>query len=198
LDKFDAVRLYGLSINFWQLTLNAAAELINSGNPSSMRYEGWGMPSGEEYEEHMKWSDINIVEPTLFNFYHGIELSLKSLIYAKEIEINNNHKLSNLFDTYKSLYDNQILNSFYEKYIHQDKLPCILKDFCQESDMTMDLYFQSLKYSTSTKGQIFNHSSLRAHGENGVKLFQEIQESLKSVRKEIKQLVLTECKDVIA
>ena len=99
MDKFEAVRLYGLAINFWQLTLNVAYESINRDNPSSMLYEGWGWPTDEEYEEHMKWSDLNIVEPMLFNFYHGIELSLKSLILAKGNEIKKEHKLSILLYT---------------------------------------------------------------------------------------------------
>jgi hypothetical protein len=47
LDKFEAIKLYGLASNFWQLTLNVAAELIERGNPGSMTYDGWGCPSDE-------------------------------------------------------------------------------------------------------------------------------------------------------
>jgi len=52
-----------------------------------MSYEGWHWPSDEEFEEHTKWADSNIAEPVLFNFYHGLELSLKSLILVKGNEI---------------------------------------------------------------------------------------------------------------
>jgi hypothetical protein len=93
LDKFEAIRLYGLASNFWQLPLNVATKLIESGNPGATTYDGWGCPGDEEYEEHIKWPDLNIIEPTLFNFYHGIELSLKSLIRAKDAELKNDHKL---------------------------------------------------------------------------------------------------------
>ena len=198
MDKFEAVRLYGLAINFWQLTLNVAYELINRNNPSSMSYEGWGWPTDEEYEEHMKWSDLNIVEPTLFNFYHGIELSLKALILAKEKETKKEHKLSILLADVEALYNSDILTEFYEKYIQSTKLPKILKDFCRESSITMDLYFQSLKYPTSTKGLKFKHSTLRYHGEDGVELFSEISEDLKKAKKVVGEIIINECRDVLA
>jgi hypothetical protein len=198
LDKFEAVRFYGLAHNFWQLTLNVAEEIIERGNPSSMSYEGWGWPSDEEYEEHMKWSDLNIVEPTLFNFYHGIELSLKSLILAKEVELKNYHKLSKLLDEVNKLYGGVSFVGFYEKYIDQEKLPEVIKKFCVDAGMTMDLYFQSLKYPTSTKGHKFNHSSLRALDESGVTLFQEISEDLRSTRKEVENCIIRECGDALA
>ncbi|MCU7845812.1 MAG: HEPN domain-containing protein [Candidatus Thiodiazotropha sp. (ex Monitilora ramsayi)] len=198
MDKFEAVRFYGLASNFWQLTLNVAEELIERGNPSSMSYEGWGWPSDEEYEEHTKWSDLNIIEPTLFNFYHGIELSLKSLILAKEEELKNDHKLSNLLTIVKELYGAVGFVEFYEKYIYQKKLPEVINNFCRETGMTMDLYFQSLKYPTSTKGHEFNHSSLRALDDIGVTLFQEISEDLRSARKEVQKYIASECSDVLA
>ena len=197
MDKFEAIRFFGLACNFWQLTLNVAEELIARGNPSSMSYEGWDWPSDEVYEEHTKWSDLNIAEPTLFNFYHGIELSLKSLILAKGCELKSNHKLSSLLAQVKELYGFPEFISFYEKYIEQGNVPYIINEFCKESCVTMDLYYQSLKYPMSTKGIEFRHSSLKAHGEDGVYLFQEISKDLKTARKELESQIFKECRDVI-
>ena len=198
MDKFEAVRLFGLASNFWQLTLNVACELIERGNPSSMSYSGWGWPGDDEFEEHTKWSDLNIVEPTLFNFYHGIELSLKSLIRAKDVELKKDHKLSKLLKEVEGLYGRTEFIEFYEKYIYTNNLPYILKNFCSESGMTMDLFFQSLKYPISTNGIEFHHSSLRAHDEEGVILFHEISSDLKCTRKEIEKYLTNECRDVLA
>mgnify|MGYP000185682060 CR=1 FL=1 len=198
MDKFEAFRLFGLASNFWQLTLNVACELIERGNPSSMSYSGWGWPGDDEFEEHTKWSDLNIVEPTLFNFYHGIELSLKSLIRAKDVELKKDHKLSKLLKEVEGLYGRTEFIEFYEKYIYTNNLPYILKNFCSESGMTMDLFFQSLKYPISTNGIEFHHSSLRAHDEEGVILFQEISSDLKGTRKEIEKYLTNECRDVLA
>lgn len=197
MDKFYAVRLLGLASNFWQLTLNVAKELIARENPTSMSYSGWEWPSKDEYEEHMRWSDINIIEPTLFNFYHGMELSLKALIHAKGYKINNNHCLSDLLNTVSSLYLNEQLIGFYEKYILLENLPLVLKEFCSKSNMTMDFFFQSLKYPSSTKGTDFSHSLLRARGEEGVKFFEALQHDLRIAREHLERLVIAECQDVL-
>lgn len=198
MDKFEAVRMLGLAYNFWQLTLNVADEIVKNGNPDSMLFEGFGAPSVEELEEHFKWSDQNIVEPLLFNFYHGVEISLKALVFAKELESSADHKLSRLLDRAEELYLNSNVLPFYRKYIHTDNLPCILKEFCNDSRTTMDLYFQSLKYPTSTKGVAFSHSTLRARGDEGIKFFNDLLVDLRSARKQVEKIVMSECADVLA
>ncbi|MDI5993450.1 HEPN domain-containing protein [Pseudomonas sp. MDMC216] len=197
MDKFQAIRFYGLCLNFWQLTLNASSELIKAGNSSSMSYEGWHWPSDEEFEEHTKWSDSNIAEPVLFNFYHGIELSLKSLILAKGNEIEKNHKLTELLQAVSELYQSEELLCFYGKYIHLDKSPLVIQEFCKASDITMDFYFQSLKYPVSTKGEDFDLSLLRAREHHGIAFFQELYNDIKSARKLLNKIVSTECNDVV-
>ncbi|WP_444921340.1 hypothetical protein ACJJID_02455 [Microbulbifer sp. CnH-101-G] len=189
MKNFEAVRLWGLALNFWRLTRNASDELVKAGNPDSMFYKGWEAPTDEEYEEHVKWADTNIAEPLLFNFYHGIELSLKSLIAAKGVELKASHKLSQLLSDFNSLYPNSELTEFYEKYIILDKHPSILKAFCVESGITMDYFFQSLKYPSSTKGISFNHSALRSHSEDGIELFQDISNELAKVKVQFTTLI---------
>lgn len=198
MDKFEAVRMLGLAYNFWQLTLNVADEIVKHENPMSMQFEGFEAPSAEEFEEHMKWSDQNIVEPLLFNFYHGMELSLKAMILAQGVELSADHKLSKLFARVEELYPNNSISSFYKKYIFTDSLPCLLNEFCNESGMTMDLYFQSLKYPTSTKGVSFNHSTLRARGEDGIVFLNELLIDLRSAREQVEKIVIAECADVLA
>ncbi len=198
MEKFEAIRLALMACDFWQLTANAAEELAQQGNHCSLSYIGWGWPSKEEWENHTKWSDINIGQPVLFNFYHGIELSLKALIVAKGQKIKNNHQLSKLVNQVGALYKDEELTSFYSKYVVLDKLPKILYDFCRESDMTMDLYFQSLKYPTSTKGVEFNHSVLRYNEDSGIELFSEIRADVVFIRDKLKHVVSMECRDEFA
>ncbi len=198
LDKFEAVRLYFLASNFWQLTLNVASELIKRGNPGSLMRSGWGAPSEEEMEEELRWSDLHIIEPTLFNFYHGIELSLKALLVAKGEPIEKIHKLSRLLELVNSRYDSKELSDFYGAYILTERLPPILKGFCSASGVTMDLYYQSLKYPTGTKAESFNHSALRGHEFEGVKLFSQISEDLVRSRKVIEKFIESECRDALS
>ncbi len=65
----------------------------------------------------MRWSDLHIIEPTLFNFYHGIELSLKALLVAKGEPIEKIHKLSRLLELVNSHYDSKELSDFYGAYL---------------------------------------------------------------------------------
>lgn len=198
LDKFEAVRLYYLASNFWQLTLNVGSELIKRGNPGSLMRSGWDAPSEKEMEEELRWSDLHIIEPTLFNFYHGIELSLKALLVAKGEPIGKIHKLSRLLELVNSRYDSKELSDFYGAYIDTEKLPPILKGFCSESGVTMDFYYQSLKYPTGTKAESFNHSALRGHESEGVKLFSQISEDLVRSRKLIEKFIESECRDALS
>jgi hypothetical protein len=198
LDKFEAVRLYFLASNFWQLTLNVASELIKRGNPDSLMKSGWAAPSQEDMEEELRWSDLRIAEPTLFIFYHGIELSLKALLVAKGEPVPKVHKLSGLLDLVNSLYNSKELSDFYGTYILTDRLPSILKEFCSKSGVTMDLYYQSLKYPTGTKAESFNHLALKGHEFEGVKLFSQISEDLGRSRKVIEKFIESECRDALS
>ena len=161
-----------------------------------MSYQGWHWPSDEEYEEHTKWSDSYIVEPVLFNFYHGIELSLKFLILANGNEIRENHKLTKLLQTVNKHYQSEELINFYNKYIHLNKSPLIIQEFCKASNITMDFYYQSLKYPVSTTGENFELSFLRGREHHGIAFFQELYNDTKAVRKLLNKIVSTECKNI--
>jgi HEPN domain-containing protein len=197
LNKLEAIRLYDLASNFWRLTLNIASELIKSENPSSLMRDGWAAPSVDEIEEELRWSDLHIIEPTLFNFYHGIELSLKALLVAKGEPVKG-HGLSDFLEIVDSRYNDSELSEFYGNYILTDNLPTILKDFCRESNVTMDMYYQSLKYPTSNNKDPFTHLVLRGQEAEGVKLFEQISEDLKRSRKKIEKIISSECRDVLA
>lgn len=171
-----------MACDFWQLTANVSGELVERGNPSSLFYEGWDWPADGEFEEVTKWSDLNIAQPVLFNFYHGVELSLKALLVAKDVSIQTNHRLSGLLEEVQNHYDENAANEFYSKYIVQERLPDILSAFCNETGMTMDLYFQSLKYPTSTKNQKFNHAVLRCNVKKGIQLFSDIKKDIENFR----------------
>ncbi len=197
IDCYEALRFMGLAENFWQLTLNVAEELIKRGNPGSMEFQGWQVPSKEDFKEHTKWSDTNIVEPTLFIFYHGIELSLKALILAKKEKFENVHGLSGLLEKVKCLYGDLKFAEFYEKYISSEKMPKVIEAFCSRSGITIDLYYQSLKYPTSTKYVEFNHSMLRGKESEGISLFGGIYEDLVVAKKDIKECVIHEYGNLI-
>lgn len=190
----QAVTLALMGCDFLQLAENCAGELVKRKNSTSFMYDGWDWPEEGVYEEHTKWSDVNIAQPVLFSFYHGIELTLKSLLLAKKIDYGKIHKLSKLLDSVESNYGNIDILEFYFKYIRVDRLHRILADFCKNSGVDMDMYYQSLKYPSSTKGGKFEHSVLRYNGEEGCELFGDIEKDVLDFKNKLKNTVATEIK----
>ena len=192
MDKYESVSFALMAGNFWQLVANSADELVKSGNTHLFIYDEPGAPDRTKYKEHIKWIDINVAQPILFNFYHGIELSLKALLIAKKITVKKNHCLTKLLSITTEKYSDIKLKNFYSKYIIKDKLNPILFRFCEESNVTMDLYYQSLKYPESTKGNKFKHSTLHYNGIEGVNLFGEIKKDINEITYVIQNLISKE------
>ncbi len=178
IDILESVALAQMACNFLQLVANSAEEIVNRENSLVMIYEESGPPDNTKYKEHIKWADKNIAEPVLFNFYHGIELSLKSLLVSKSVSIGTNHKLSILLKDVKKNFSDKRLTDFYSKYISTDNLDPILSNFCNKSEITMDYYYQSLKYPTSIKGKPFSRNILHYNGNEGVRLFRSIKNDI--------------------
>ncbi|MGB1456460.1 HEPN domain-containing protein, partial [Spongiibacter marinus] len=126
MDRYESISYALMARDFWRLVSNSCEELVKRGNPQSLMYEGWHWPSDKEWMEHTKWSDINIAQPVLFNFYHGIELSLKALLSAKELEPPKKHTLSSLYTSAIERYSDQRIEKFYSKYVLDENLPEIL------------------------------------------------------------------------
>ena len=95
-----------LAYSFWRLVRNTISEMEVQGNKNTITsdYDS-NLPEEKQWDkfkEMTKWNDINIGIPTLFNFYHGLELYMKGLIEIGGLECKNDgHKLKALFETIK-------------------------------------------------------------------------------------------------
>ncbi len=73
--------LIAFSNPYFQLTRNCLEELIKSGNSNYLRTNFDENISKEDSDfalkERTKWSDYNVIQPILFNFYHSLELLMK-------------------------------------------------------------------------------------------------------------------------
>ena len=134
------------------------------------------------YAEATKWSDHNLVIPLLFNFYHGLEVILKGYIHANESGAIHSHKLSELLITFKSYHPCSPLYALFEKYIIQTKLPAILAEFCSTSSITIDEYYQALKYPESTRGNQYHHHPLKNREAEGANFFAELRDDIERIR----------------
>jgi len=195
IDKFEAIKFASLTQSYWHLSSCVIEEIIKHNNPSSLFTDR--IASDEEYDLHTKWSDMNIATPLLFNIYHGIELSLKALLMAKNINVNKNHDLATLAANVKTAYNEIDFEYFYNHYITTEALPIILANFCKASNINMSMYYQSLKYPTSTKGSEFKHTPLHYNEEAGCQFFQELKDDINVFFKKIERVIMNECKDVL-
>lgn len=102
--------------------------------------------SRDQYERDARWSDHRLVIPLLFVFYHGIEVILKGFLVAAGASPETNHKLSQLVSAFEEQFPGHAIGTTVRKYIAEDKLPEVLASFCKTSGITIDAYYQALKY----------------------------------------------------
>ncbi|MEX0906090.1 MAG: hypothetical protein WD604_09780 [Balneolaceae bacterium] len=140
--------------------------------------------SAEKLEEETNWSDFNLVLPLLFNFYHGLEVLLKGFICLQENSIAKTHRLGELLAIFNKFYPNSKLIHLFEKYIHSEKLPSILADFCIKSSTTMDEFYLSLKYPEKNHKVAYNYNPLMFTGEKCKLSFKELRDDIQIFRQE--------------
>jgi hypothetical protein len=135
----------------------------------------------DRYLEDTKWADHNVIIPTLFDLLHGIEVMLKGFLIASGQVLSRTHRLSELLEHFESEFPGHPLGQTARKYILRDHLPELLATFCDESGITMDDYYQALKYPESSNGQVYTHRPLKYQGENGLPFFETLNRDLKTM-----------------
>lgn len=169
-----------IGIQYLHLVESVSQKIIESGNPLIVIKDK--RVTVDEYLEGVRWSDHNLIIPVLFNFYHGIELLLKSFIILGGENITNKHKLSELVLLFDKMFPRSSFGKFASKYVAMKSLPKLLKEFCETSGITVDDYYQSLKYPESTKGAKFNHVPLKYKSAKGVVFFEELVGDIRKAR----------------
>jgi len=73
----------------------------------------------KELDRQTKWSDARLVEPLLFNFYHGLELLLKGFaLWKSGSNPKLDHLLTVLLDSFMKEYPREVdLISAFQKYL---------------------------------------------------------------------------------
>ena len=180
-----AVRHFMLADSFLQLVESVLTETLSHNNIAM--YAG---PPREDIREHYrqitKWSDFRILVPTLFNFFHGIELILKAANYKHTPPSGNlNHKLSALFLKFKTNYPNatELINIF-EKYIFPNSAGCkILNTFYNSNSITdSSQFYEVFKYPYSKDFQAdFNYGDLRDLDTDGIIFFEQIIQDIQII-----------------
>jgi hypothetical protein len=190
-DNFNkALRFLTMGSKYFNLVEWVAKETINATKASLL-------PSyNSELKDAYKWHDFTIITPLLFNFYHGLELTLKGLLTIKEFKFKHTHDLSYLFLNFTKEFPENTFAIKIEKYIDTDSLPALLSEFCKSNKVDIDTYCQSFKYPVSSNGkQIYDQFPLKYKGEEGIPFFEELVSDSIIIRKESESLYKSLCPD---
>ena len=189
--KLFSFKHFDISNNFLQLVENVFNETIKHGNNNI--YIGPPRDDiAEHYSQLTKWSDFRIIIPTLFNFFHGIELQLKAANYLKNPPGKTNHKLSDLFSEFKINYPKAIeLTNIFSRYIYPTSSECkILYDFYSLNEISdSGQFFEIFKYPYSKNfKKDFNFRDLRNFKVGDTSFFKQIVVDINVIRTECQKL----------
>lgn len=140
------LHLITLGKKYIYLVKNIIEENINSGQAPIIYFEK--EPSAEEILKKQRWHFNNIIIPMLFNFYHGLEITIKGFLgLKKDYRIEPKHTLSILLKDFINNYPELVdMIIFFEKYIIIEKMPDYLKRWFVTQNMSIDDYYLFLRY----------------------------------------------------
>lgn len=190
----EALGYWTIGIEYLHLVETVAAETVRQGNKFILVFDGADF-SWEEYASQTRWSDSNLVVPLLFDFYHGVEVILKGFLASKGKLEKKNHKLSDLLRAFNELFPGHRFSTLLSRYIVTDQLPEPLASFCLHSSISIDDYYQALKYPESIYGAIFRHTPLKYRSDAGLSFFNDLVNDIKEIRREAVALGKSICPD---
>lgn len=193
-DCTKALGFWTVGIQYLHLVQAVSNETHDQGNRHIVVTDD--INNHNEYSEQTKWSDFNLVIPLLFNFYHGLEVILKGFRHANGVAGSHSHSLSNLLTDFKANNPGNDLIPLFEKYILQPNLPTILSEFCTESGITIDDYYQALKYPQSTRGDQYHHHPLKYRESEGAAFFSELRDDIQKLREKMVSLGRNLCQNI--
>lgn len=185
--KFIMANYIGLAYQFFNLTRESISEMEKQGNKSMI----FSNPIDDEelawlqYEDKTRWNDFNVGVPILYNFYHGLELYMKGLIYSDDSAgRSTNHRLTELFEKLKApAYSIPIrILDILERNL-TERSP--FHEFFERNGGNVDNYYEFLRYPESKRNIHFNFSMIRGTEEIGLYKFKEIRSDVVSLKEEI-------------
>lgn len=154
----DARGYWMLAGQFLRLAEAASTEIANHDNPHVIVSSGPISPTA--YGEATRWSDHAIGAPVLFNFLHGIELTLKGLLNAAG-GTHSGHQLSRLFYAFQSSFTGTGLEAALSKVLLAPPKHTPFSDFLSANNINIDVWYEALRYPESKQGRMYDHLPLK-------------------------------------
>lgn len=181
-DLFSAMPIdyWLLGAQYLQLAEASCNELVASKNAHFVTEAG-RLPSATDYKEKTKWSDHTVGIAVLFNYFHGIEVILKGFIVLAGDAVPRHHKLTALLSDFEAKFpESTVANLIRSSTIEQD-VDTPLGRFFQINEISVDAWYEALKYPESNKGQLFSHNALKFGGENVIPFWEIIAQSSQQI-----------------
>lgn len=170
-----------LSLQFLSVAENCCAELVARDNAMTVVSDGSSPFDIRAFEDITGWSDHKIAIPILFNFFHGIELTLKAFLAHREVSAPG-HKLTSLLAKFRCQYGDSDLAELIGKSILGIDSTSPLANFLAHNNVTIDSWYQTLKYPETTKGASVTHTTLKYKGADGAAFWQGIGHAARDIR----------------
>jgi hypothetical protein len=181
---------FRLAYQFLNLSTEAIVEMEAQGNQTGIWSEVFDSEeeSDENYHRMTRWNDFNIGVPVLFNFYHGLELLMKGLLYLNpDQKPIKTHKLTELLNQLKTAgiqYPAGLINILEKHLSNQSPF----NPFFVENSGNIDDFCHFLKYPESGEksGRVqFRFGEINGTKKVGLKRFEEVRRDIKLLRQEI-------------
>ena len=164
---------------FLQLAELASQELVTHGNSHAVVSN---TPIDSlDYHTYTAWSDFRIGVPVLFNFLHGIEVTLKGFLLLSG-NPPKNHQLTKLCSDFSTHFGGSKIANIASSYVFSTDPDFPLTKFLAANNLSIDKWYEALRYPETRGGDSFTHLTLMYAGIDGVKFWSSIAEAAKTVR----------------
>ncbi len=145
----------------------------------------------DERHEKTRWSDINVMNPILFNLYHGLELIIKGLLFVHNKSVTPKHKLPDLHFQLSKIPNDQFsteAKSILSKYFNTVLLPNFLRNFLLTNELKIDDLYAALRYPADKNFKnIYSYFDLHYKGPEVTEFFKELKKDMVSLRTAVVQ-----------
>lgn len=135
-----------MGLKYLHLVRVTAEQIVSMKNKTVATWWGERTPEEEakELDRQTKWSDARLVEPLLFNFYHGLELLLKGFtLYKSALNPKLDHRLTVLLASFMKEYPGEVdLITTFQKYLSERTMPKMLRDFLKKNESSVDRFLR--------------------------------------------------------
>jgi len=176
---FRSLCFWGMGLKYLHFVRVTAEQVVGARNKTVATWWGDRSPEEEaaELDRQTKWSDARLIEPLLFNFYHGLELLLKGFaLWVAGTNTKLDHRMTRLLKSFLEAFpDEHELTEVFQKYVTLPAMPALLRDFLEQNDLSVDKFYEALRYPFDRRfAHNYEHLVLKHKGREGLPFYEQL------------------------